>query len=166
MDDEIYIDIPEGLESEFKKNSVLKLNKALYGLKQAPRLWNKTLVSFLNKLEFQQLISDPCIFVSKVLIIAIYVDDIIIIGREIQIIVDFKKHVNTTFKTKDLGNLNFILGINVERLNDNTLVIHQKNYIDKIIKNFNNISETRNTDIPIQPGHKLTTELNHETEHL
>jgi hypothetical protein len=42
LDDEIYIDIPEGLESDFKKNSVLKLNKALYGLKQAPRLWNKT----------------------------------------------------------------------------------------------------------------------------
>jgi hypothetical protein len=40
------------------------------------------------KLKLQQLISDPSIFVSKVLIIAIYVDDIIIVGREIQIIVD------------------------------------------------------------------------------
>ncbi len=35
------------------------------------------------KLKLQQLISDLCIFVSKVLIIAIYVDDIIIVGREI-----------------------------------------------------------------------------------
>lgn len=136
----------------------MKLNKALYGLKQAPRLWNKTLVNFLNNLKFQQLITDTCIFVNKDLIIAIYVDDIVIIGR--------KNHISNRFKTKDLGNLNFILGINVERLTDNILVIHQKNYIDKIMKDFKIISETRNTDIPIQPGHKLTTELLHETESL
>ncbi len=82
------------------------------------------------------------------------------------IIVDFEKQVNNRFKTKDLGNLNYILGINVERLTDNTLVIHQKNNIDKLMKDFKIISETRNTDIPIQPGHKLTTELLHETESL
>ena len=144
----------------------MKLNKALYGLKQAPRLWNKTLVNFLNNLKFQQLITDTCFFINKDLIISIYVDDKVIIGRKNHIIVDFKKQVNNSFKTKDLGNLNFILGINVERLTDNTLVIHQKNYIDKIMKDFKIISETRNTDIPIQPGHKLTTELLHETESL
>ena len=60
----------------------MKLNKALYGLKQAPRLWNKTLVNFLNNLKFQQLITDTCIFVNKDLIIAIYEDDIVIIGRK------------------------------------------------------------------------------------
>ena len=76
----------------------MKLNKALYGLKQAPRLWNKTLVNFLNNLKFQQLITDKCIFVNKDLIIAIYVDDIVIIGR--------KNHISNRFKTKDLGNLN------------------------------------------------------------
>ena len=46
LDDEVYIEIPEGLESRFQKGNVLKLNKALYGLKQAPRLWNKILVNF------------------------------------------------------------------------------------------------------------------------
>jgi hypothetical protein len=42
------------------------------------------------------------------------------------VIVDFKKHVNNRLKTNDLGNLNFISGINPERLTDNILVIHQK----------------------------------------
>ena len=68
LDEEIYISIPEGLENQFNKNSVLKLNKALFGLKQAPRLWNKTLVKFLSKLNFQQLISDTCIFINSELI--------------------------------------------------------------------------------------------------
>jgi hypothetical protein len=82
LDDEVYIEIPEGLENRFQKGHVLKLNKALYGLKQAHRLWNKTLVNFLNNLKFQQLITDTCIFVNKDLIIAIYEDDIVIIGRK------------------------------------------------------------------------------------
>ena len=42
IDEEVYINVPEGLEQEFNKDSVLKLNKALYGLNQAPRQWNKT----------------------------------------------------------------------------------------------------------------------------
>jgi len=75
----------------------LKLNKPLYGLKQAPRLWNKTLVNFLNNLKFQQFITDTCIFFNEDLKIAIYVDDIIIIGRKNHIIVDFKKQVNNRF---------------------------------------------------------------------
>ncbi len=39
--------------------------------------------NFLNNLNFQQLITDTCNFVNKDLIIAVYVDDIIIIGRKI-----------------------------------------------------------------------------------
>ena len=72
LDDEVYIEIPEGLDRRFQKGHVLKLNKALYGLKQAPRLWNKILVNFLNNLKLQQLITDTCIFVNKDFIIAIY----------------------------------------------------------------------------------------------
>ena len=39
------------------------------------------------------------IFVDKDLIIAIYVDDIVIIGRKNHITIDFKKQVNNRFKT-------------------------------------------------------------------
>jgi hypothetical protein len=66
LDDETYIELPEGLESRFPKGYVLNLNKALFGLKQAPRLWNYTLFNFLNNLNFQQLITDTCIFVKKI----------------------------------------------------------------------------------------------------
>ncbi len=76
----------------------MKLNKALYGHKQAPRVWNKTLVNFLNNLKFQQLITDTCILVNKDLIIAIYVDDKVIIGRKNHIIVDFKNKLIIVLK--------------------------------------------------------------------
>jgi hypothetical protein len=42
LEEEVYIEVPEGLKDQFSKNEVLKLKKALYGLKQASRSWNKT----------------------------------------------------------------------------------------------------------------------------
>jgi hypothetical protein len=145
---------------------VLKLNKALYGLKQAPRSWNKMLVSYLDKQGFTQLKTDTCIFMNKQLIIAIYVDDIVVLGKTIEQITEFKNYISNKFKTKDLGHLKYILGITIEKLNNNTLIIHQKNYIEKIIKRFKYLDESKETEIPIQPNHNLTSDLRHENENL
>ena len=41
LDEEIYMEQPEGFEVSGKKNLVCKLKKSLYGLKQAPRQWYK-----------------------------------------------------------------------------------------------------------------------------
>jgi hypothetical protein len=101
LNEEVYIEIPDGVKIKDEKNNVLKLNKALYGLKQAPRMWNHTLVKFINELKFKQLKTDMCIFKNQYLIIAIYVDDIIIMVRESKKIQEFKNHIHTKFKTKD-----------------------------------------------------------------
>jgi hypothetical protein len=37
LNEEVYIEIPDGVKIKDEKNNVLKLNKALYGFKQAPR---------------------------------------------------------------------------------------------------------------------------------
>jgi hypothetical protein len=106
----------------------LKLNKVLYGLKQAASSWNKNIVAFFIELNLKQLQTDNCIFINKWLIIAIYVDDIVIIGKDELRIAKFRQCISSKFKTKDLGRLNLIL---VEYKDSNTLIIHQKNYIDK-----------------------------------
>jgi len=77
-----------------------------------------------------------CIFKNQYLIIAIYVDDIIIMGRESKKIQEFKNHIHTKFKTKDLGKKSFLLGIKIEFINNETLIIDQMHYIDKIISRF------------------------------
>jgi hypothetical protein len=43
--------------------------------------------------------------------------------------------------------------------------IHQKKYIDKVIKTFK-LQDTKNTDIPLQPNQKLTKELLTEDDEL
>ena len=40
IEEDIYVDQPEGFIKRGKENYVLKLRKALYGLRQAPRAWN------------------------------------------------------------------------------------------------------------------------------
>jgi len=52
LDDEIYMQLPQGFVSEGEK--VCRLTKSLYGLKQALTQWNHKLTKALLKLKFQQ----------------------------------------------------------------------------------------------------------------
>ncbi len=51
MNDElIYVEQPYGWEISF--DLIYRLLRALYGFKQAPILWQKTLQSFIKKIQF------------------------------------------------------------------------------------------------------------------
>mgnify|MGYP003703501183 CR=1 FL=1 len=41
LDEEIYMDRPEGFVEPGQESKVCKLTKSLYGLKQAPKLWHE-----------------------------------------------------------------------------------------------------------------------------
>ena len=164
LEEEIFIEPPPGIV-KYKKDEVCKLHKALYGLKQAPRAWNKSLVQFLSDFGLMQLKSDVCVFVNQELIVAIYVDDIIIASKDLNKIVLFKKQLGVRFKTKDLGEVNYVLKIRVERIPNGGWKIHQHNYIDDLVK-FYNLKNEKLVSIPIQPNHKLTSDLADEQEKL
>ena len=52
LDEEVYIEQPDGFSLSDDTNMVCKLRKALYGLKQAPRAWYARLDKYLLKLGF------------------------------------------------------------------------------------------------------------------
>ncbi len=76
-----------------------------------------------------------------------------------------KKHIKKKFKAKDMGQLKFILGLNIERRSDRMMVINQKAYINKLIERFK-LNNSKESDIPIQPNHGLTVELVGQNENL
>ncbi len=69
--------------------------KALYGLKQASRLWHAKIDAFLiGELEFKSNPNYPCLYVKHsakaIMLIALYVDDLLIAGNDTAAIVWIK----------------------------------------------------------------------------
>jgi len=151
LEEDIYMEIPEG-ES---KRGYCKLNKALYGLKQAGRMWNNTLNEALIKLKFIRFKSDPCFYIKRdknnniVCMLAVYVDDIVIAGN-IKEINETKYLIMNKFKAKDIGEVDFIIGIKFKKCEDG-YIIHQKGYLEDIFNKFeiHKYTPTTNT-IPIE----------------
>jgi hypothetical protein len=57
------------------------------------------------------------------------------------------------------------LGITIERYQD-VILMHQVNYIEKLIERYKNLKQSKVKAIPMQPNLKLTRDLNDETEFL
>src|SRR5579871_4140441 len=110
LEEEIYMDYPKGFKQQ---NQVYKLNKYLYGFKQSPRVWNKSINEFFNKYNFYYMNSDHRIYINDQsrIIIEIWIDDLIIIRRNILDIKELKENLNKIFKIKDLRDLTYFLRI-------------------------------------------------------
>ena len=62
IEEEVYIEQPQGFEVEDRRTHVCKLKKALYGLKQAPRAWYGRIDSVLTSLDFTKSKADPNLY--------------------------------------------------------------------------------------------------------
>lgn len=135
IDVEIYVEQPQGCATG--KGKVCRLRKALYGLKQAPRVWYNTLTTFLKTLGYDPLDSDMSVFTGHGLIIAIYVDDLLIAGPDKARIQGLKTALSSHFKMTDLGPCSYYLGMEVtrDRLN-RTLRLSQRGYLEKVLEQF------------------------------
>ena len=86
---------------------------------------------------------DHCVFVNKFfdeefIILLLYVDDMLIIGRDIGKIDKLKKELSKSFEMKDLGPANQILGIKISLdMTNGKLWLSQESYIDKVLDKFN-----------------------------
>lgn len=65
IEEEIFMDQPEGYVEKGKEDYVCKLEKALYGLKQAPRKWNKCFDQFVVDQGFIRSEFDHCVYIKK-----------------------------------------------------------------------------------------------------
>jgi hypothetical protein len=86
IEEEVYIEQPQGFEVHPKETHVCRLKKALYGFKQAPRAWYACIDSYLTRLGFSKSHVDPNLYYKVVnnalVILMLYVDDLFLIGVE------------------------------------------------------------------------------------
>ncbi|CDF39893.1 unnamed protein product [Chondrus crispus] len=120
LDEDIYMEQPEGCIDKSKSDHVCKLLKALYDLKQAHRQWHAKVNDFLiGELGFETSRSDPCLFIKRIgntiMLIALYVDDLLLAGSDIDAIKWMKGELNKRFEMKDLGKAKVCIGLEIER---------------------------------------------------
>ena len=119
LDKDIYMKQPRGFESKIHPEYVCKLKKALYGLKKAPRAWYGKIGEFLVQSSIKVAPSDSSLFVkekeSRLVIVLVYVDDLIIIGDLSEEIQRTRENFSVRFQMKELEELKHFLGLEVER---------------------------------------------------
>ncbi|KAL0288861.1 UNVERIFIED_CONTAM: Retrovirus-related Pol polyprotein from transposon RE1 [Sesamum angustifolium] len=100
-----------------KQRMVCKLKKAIYGLKQSPSAWFDKFSRIIGEFGFLRCQIDHSVFVqttkSGMVVLAVYVDDILITGSDIVGIEEAKTYLQKHFVTKDLGRPKYFLGIKI-----------------------------------------------------
>jgi hypothetical protein len=120
LDEEIYMEQPEGFIAPGKEKMVLRLKRALYGLKQAGLAWWRALKRSMEKLGFKSLSSDAGIFLyqskdGKFVIAVIYVDDAIFCGPHEALVEQLKGEFMKVWETRDLGDVTEFLRMKITR---------------------------------------------------
>ena len=160
LDEEIYMSQPEGYIKPGEEHLVCKLKKSIYGLKQSPRCWNQAFSEYLASVGLNQSSADPCVFIRKkpAAIIAVYVDDLVILATTESDMHQVKSSLTTRFKMKDLGVLHYCLGVCVEWNRDrSTLWLHQKHYVFNLVRKYG-LQNANTVATPADVSVKLTKE--------
>ncbi|XP_015170164.1 uncharacterized mitochondrial protein AtMg00810-like [Solanum tuberosum] len=127
---------PKGYVNSDFPDHVCSLKKAIYGLKQAPRAWYEALTAYLNTIGFVKSESDASLFIFKSLAVTVYilvyVDDILITGNHPNLVAQVINSLASRFSLKNLGELNYFLGIDVKRV-PNGIILSQSQYILEIL---------------------------------
>src|SRR5579875_2010750 len=132
LEEDIYMDQPQGFVQRGKENLVCKLKKSLYGLRQSPRAWYEKIHHFFAKEGFNRSHVDHSLYIKQtstyLLIVLIYVDDLILLSSDMSRKQGLKQRLEEEFDMSDLGELHFFLRVEMERSRaDRTVTLHQGN---------------------------------------
>ncbi|TYZ61349.1 hypothetical protein PybrP1_009714 [[Pythium] brassicae (nom. inval.)] len=139
---------------------VCKLLKSLYRLKQARRAWYKALTDYLHGEGFEALQCEPCVFVKMVgmaafAVIAIYVDDLVLIAIEQAVVKTIKAMILRGFRAKELGSINSLLEVSITRVHARRKMwLSQPQQIQTIVDKFD-LTHAHPSLLPATSGSRL-----------
>jgi hypothetical protein len=102
-----------------KKELVCKINNSLYGVKKSPRMRYQKFDTYILRLGFVRNKDDHCVYSKQVgnhfIYVVLYVDDMLLVGNNMDAIKEVKSQLSSKFDMKDLGVANFIIGMEIKR---------------------------------------------------
>ncbi|KAB2606067.1 hypothetical protein D8674_005784 [Pyrus ussuriensis x Pyrus communis] len=138
LQEEIYMQQPQGFVDSRVPNHVCKLVKSLYGLKQAPRAWNAKFTGVLPSMGFTVSQSDTSLFVKTdgedIIVLLLYVDDIILTGSNVTKVQGVITALSEIFDLNDMGRLTYFLGLHIQYKSNGDMFLSQTKYAQELIK--------------------------------
>ena len=158
LEEEVYIEQPEGFQLSANKDYVCRLKRALYGLKQAPRAWYSRLDSYLQNQGFKRGTVDSNMYIkidhNSIIIVEVYVDDIIFGSDDDTLSHQFAKVMQNEFEMSLLGELTFFLGLQISQCEEG-IFISQTKYIKEMLKRFK-MEDCKPVSTPMTTSCKLS----------
>jgi len=158
LEEEVYMQQPEGFVKKQNEHMVCKLNKGIYGLKQSGRVWHHTLRHEMEKLGFTTGTADTTIFFrftkgGGIEIVGWYVDDGLLASNSTKGMDSMLSDIRGSFDIQDLGNPTRLLGIKIDRSRElGTIHISQPAFITTIAKRFD-----------VTPGRTVSSPMDNNT---
>jgi hypothetical protein len=119
LEEEVYMEKPEGFSLIDNPDYVCKMKKALYGLKQAPRAWYYRLDKFLQDNGLKKGIVDSNLYIKSegdnLLVVLVYVYDIIFGCTNESFVSWFANSMQIEFLMSMIGSLSYFLGLQVNQ---------------------------------------------------
>ncbi|MCO5577000.1 hypothetical protein L7F22_030821 [Adiantum nelumboides] len=118
LHEDIYMEQPIGHAVKGKEHLLYKLKNSLYGLKQAPKEWYQKLDTFMWFQGFMRSETDHCLYTKRMTngslqILILYVDNMLIVGKDKHNVDALKGKLSDTFDMKNLGDASHILGMRI-----------------------------------------------------
>jgi hypothetical protein len=150
VDVPVYMELPAGVNpvnvsDGDRRQYVLKLNKSLYGLKQAGYNWIEKLCEGLITRDFIQSQVDKCVFFWKDCIVLTYVDDCIILRKDLAIVdavISLLKEGHEDFELVNQGSIDKYLGLLIRDTDANTFEMSQL-FLIRLILDFLSLDKNK-----------------------
>ena len=141
LKEEIYMEQSKGyVKRKGKENLVCRLKKNLFRLKQAPRQLYMKFKFVMGEHGYAETDSYHCVFVKvfckdDFIILLQYIDDILIVDKNMDTIKELKVQLSDSFAKKDIGQVKQILGMKIVRDRGEKLIhLSRDKYIEKVLK--------------------------------
>lgn len=159
LEEELYLEQPDGFIDPKNKSDVCLLKKSIYGLKQAPRMWNQEFNKFLVKFGLTRSTIDPCVYFRRhqeeIRYVAIWVDDGLVCSNNRTTVNAILEHLKNHFDMRIMAADRFV-GLEItRRREDRKILITQSDFITKILNQFK-MESCHPKTIPSDPSGRLT----------
>jgi hypothetical protein len=162
LTEEVYMKQPPGFVDPTLPSHVCRLHKSLYGLKQAPRAWYTRLSDFLLSIGFLASKVDTSLFIlsdgTNIFYLLVYVDDILLTGNNSAMLHRLVQLLSSKFKLRDLGDIHYFLGIEVQSIGMGLMLRQHKYILDILTRAV--MTSCKPVDTPVSPS-KLAIQPDH-----